>query len=117
MGKQWVRDERRRARIYMILVVIIAGSSQNANPPRFWGGVGDGLERKFGASPYVSKIFAAPYGPAVDEPLEELRYWNQLAIDVSGLDRSPVSPATGPFLPQFRPGRARCGGQCAPGGF
>ena len=76
----------------------------------FSGGIGDTFGQRFGADPHH-----APHVP-IDprhrpRPMVEsagmIRHWNQIAIDATGLDHTPVAPGESRvFGEQLGPGRA-----------
>ena len=73
----------------------------------FSGGFRDALGPRFNAAPNV-RIAPTPRNHASPvDPYAALRYWNQIAINASGLDHTPVAPGeTRIFGEQFGPGRA-----------
>src|SRR6185369_1415558 len=88
-----------------VLLTIVAATFGNvARAGDFPNGVRDTLGPQFG--PATQNVLAKPMrrGPGA---IETLRYWNQIAIDATGLDHTP--PAAGEtrgFGEQLGPGRA-----------
>src|SRR5262249_61765520 len=74
----------------------------------FEGGVSDALGPRYGAqehAPSLSNRHQAPHGGSV---ADWVRHWNEIAIDATGLDHTPVAPGEHRgFGEQFGPGRAR----------
>ena len=73
----------------------------------FDGGVSDALGPRYGArehAPSLSKRHPPPHGGSV---ADWVRHWNEIAIDATGLDHTPVAPdEQRVFGEQFGPGRA-----------
>ena len=73
----------------------------------FSGGVRDALGPRFNAKPHISEAprpRARWRGP---DSTDRLRYWNEIAINASGLDHTPVAPGENRvFGEQLGPGRS-----------
>ena len=73
----------------------------------FEGGVSDALGPKYGKHEYAPSPVTrhpAPHGGTV---ADWVRHWNEIAIDATGLDHTPVAPGEQRvFGEQFGPGRA-----------
>jgi len=88
-----------------VLLTIVAATFGNvARAGDFPNGVRDTLGPQFG--PATQNVLAKPMrrGPGA---IETLRYWNQIAIDATGLDHTPVAAGeTRVFGEQLGPGRS-----------
>ena len=76
----------------------------------FSGGIGDTFEPRFGADPYHAP--RVPIDPRrrprpVADSVGLVQHWNEIAIDATGLDHTPVAPGESRvFGEQLGPGRA-----------
>src|SRR3990172_2272263 len=73
----------------------------------FRGGVREALGPRFGASPRVRDGPKPPASRRGSDTASRIRHWNEIAIDASGLDHTPVGPGESRvFGEQIGPGRA-----------
>ncbi len=90
-----------------VLLVLALVVSAPAWADGFRGGVREALGPRFDASPRVRdgpKQRASRRGP---DTASHIRHWNEIAIDASGLDHTPVTPGENRvFGEQLGPGRA-----------
>ena len=88
----------------MAAAVLTLGLTPETSAQGFPGGIEEALGTKFEDSGHRP----APRPPRRgSEPLDVLRHWNDIAIDASGLDHTPVAPGeTRIFGEQLGPGRA-----------
>ena len=77
----------------------------------FSGGIGDTFGPRFGADP--NRVPRVPIDPRrrprpVADSAGSVQHWNQIAIDASGLDHTPIAPGENRanFAEQLGPGRA-----------
>jgi hypothetical protein len=90
------------ARALPFIFLFIAAASFAAEPP---GNPAEVYGPRFSASSVP--IQQEQVERRSSQPVDGLRYWNQLAIDASGLDHTPVSPGEArKFGEQLGPGRA-----------
>ena len=86
-----------------ILGFLVYGFTAVAWPQGFPGGHRDALGPHFEPIPGIRQSFKHPT-PGM---LDSVRYWNQIAIDASGLDHTPVAPGEARvFGEQFGPARS-----------
>jgi len=91
----------------LVSIGLLTGAASSSLADGFAGGFHDALGPRFEAVANLRMVptprpFASPFDPGAT-----LRYWNQIAIDASGLDHSPVAPGeTRVFGEQFGPGRS-----------
>src|SRR5437764_7499774 len=73
----------------------------------FAGGVSDALGPRYGAQGQPTSFPARHPAPHGGTAADWVHHWNQIAIDATGLDHTPVSPGESRvFGEQFGPGRA-----------
>src|SRR5207344_2437126 len=73
----------------------------------FAGGHRDALGPRFDAAPQARDAPRKRTGRRAADSLERLQHWNEIAIDASGLDHTPVKPGeTRVFGEQLGPGRS-----------
>jgi hypothetical protein len=73
----------------------------------FTGGHRDALGPRFEAAPQARDAPRKRTSRRAAETLDRLRHWNEIAIDASGLDHTPVKPSeTRVFGEQLGPGRS-----------
>ena len=58
----------------------------------FSGGVRDALGPRFNAKPHISEAPRPRARWRGTDSTDRLRYWNEIAINASGLDHTPVAP-------------------------
>jgi hypothetical protein len=91
----------------IISIALLFGAASPAHADGFTGGFRDALGPRFDA---VANLHIAPTPRPNASPFDagaRLRYWNQIAINASGLDHTPVAPGeTRVFGEQFGPGRS-----------
>jgi hypothetical protein len=72
----------------------------------FPGGIREALGPLYDATPYARDT-AKPRHPRRADSIGRLRHWNEIAINTSGLDHTPVAPGENRvFGEQFGPGRS-----------
>ena len=75
-----------------LIIALLAGlpliASVSAAADGFTGGVGEALGPRFGAGSRPPVLSRRAQGTGIDS----VRYWNEIAIDASGLDHTPVAP-------------------------
>src|SRR5438876_282814 len=73
----------------------------------FAGGVSDALGPRYGAQGQPTSFPARHPAPHGGTAADWVHHWNQIAIDATGLDHTPVAPGEARvFGEQFGPGRA-----------
>jgi hypothetical protein len=100
MARSWVTSAA-------TLTLLALGSGEPVSASGFRDGVRDTLGPRYHATTQQRPAppERAPRGGA--DVLRRLRHWNEIAIDASGLDHTPVSPGeTRVFGEQLGPGRA-----------
>ena len=104
-----------RGRLIAVLAMLFLAPTSVVLADGFSGGIGDTFGPRFGTDPN-----RAPHGPVVPRrrprPVADaagsIQRWNQIAIDATGLDHTPISqpPAPGDnrtkFAEQLGPGRS-----------
>jgi hypothetical protein len=79
----------------------------DASGQGFAGGIRDTLGQRFSADPPASQSPKQGAKHRGSDTLQRLRYWNQVAVDASGLDHTPVAPGENRvFGEQLGPGRS-----------
>jgi hypothetical protein len=98
---------RRRKRAVPALIVLALALPAAAAAEGFAGGLEEALGSRFGAAPQPRTASKdRTHTPGAD-PRSWVRRWNQIAIDASGLDHTPVAPGEERvFGEQLGPGRA-----------
>jgi hypothetical protein len=93
--------------IYASIFAIAAITAPDPVGAGFPGGVSDALGPRYEAQGHGASILLrhrAPHGGSV---ADWVRHWNEIAIDATGLDHTPVAPGEQRvFGEQFGPGRA-----------
>ena len=91
----------------VVSIALLFGATSASFGDGFAGGFRDALGPRFDA---VANLRIAPtprHSASPFDPGATLRYWNQIAINASGLDHTPVAPGeTRVFGEQFGPGRS-----------
>ena len=91
----------------LVPCIVALGFGSHAIAAGFAGGVADALGQRYGAQRQPSSLPAqhpAPHGGTV---ADWVHHWNEIAIDASGLDHTPVAPGEQRvFGEQLGPGRA-----------
>ena len=97
--------------IVALLVMLFLAPTSAVLADGFSGGVGDTFEPRFGTDPSrAPRVPIEPRrrpGPVVDSA-GSVQHWNQIAIDASGLDHTPIALEENRafFAEQLGPGRA-----------
>ena len=95
--------EQKRKLAIAALTSVILSLSVSAWSDGFPGGVHDAMGPRLNAGPRPPVLSRCAHTTGVDS----VRYWNQIAIDASGLDHTPVAPGEDRvFGEQLGPGRA-----------
>ncbi len=93
--------------LHVVPIALLFGAASSSFADGFAGGFRDALGPRFDA---ISNLHIAPTRRPSTFPFDPgatLRYWNQIAINASGLDHTPVAPGeTRVFGEQFGPGRS-----------
>ncbi|THJ25145.1 MAG: phosphatase PAP2 family protein [Nitrospira sp. CG24E] len=97
--------------IAALIVVSFLASTSTVWAGGFTGGIGDVFGPRFGADPqHAPRIPIDPrHRPrAVADAAGWVQHWNQIAIDATGLDHTPVAPGENraKYAEQLGPGRA-----------
>ncbi len=71
------------------LTLVALGSAEPVSAGGFRGGVGEALGPRFEA---VRGLRSPPATRRAGDAMNHLRHWNQIAVDASGLDHTPVAP-------------------------
>ena len=91
----------------VVSIALLFGAISSAHADGFAGGFRDALGPRFNA---VANLRIAPPPRRNASPFDAgatLRYWNQIAINASGLDHTPVAAGEARiFGEQFGPGRS-----------
>jgi len=97
--------------IAVLVAMLFLAPTSVVRADGFSGGIGDTFGPRFGADPN-----RAPHGPIVPrrrprpvaDAADSIQRWNQIAIDASGLDHTPIAPgeSRASFAEQLGPGRA-----------
>ena len=96
-----------RSGVIAILALLEVGLSLPARADGFRGGIGDALGKRFEAAPELGGARTIRPPRHGYDAKEQLLRWNQIAIDASGLDHTPVAPGESRvFGEQLGPGRA-----------
>lgn len=94
----------------VIFIATIIGSAAPQNSPSslgFSGGIRDALGPAFDSEQRSHDSGAQPPSRRGSHATAQLRHWNEIAINASGLDHTPVAPGEKRiFGEQFGPGRA-----------
>ena len=102
-----MRVIRRLAAIAATLALLALGSAAPVGAAGFRDGVRETLGPRFDAAPGLRGTPAARTPRHAAAAMSHLRHWNEVAIDASGLDHTPIAPAEARvFGEQFGPLRA-----------
>jgi hypothetical protein len=97
-------------RNYNVMVLTLALLTLSLHLPAWAGGFSDGVDDVLGPRYHAaSRLHAVPRHPPRHgiNSIARLHHWNEIAIDVSGLDHTPVARSEQrAFGEQFGPGRA-----------
>ena len=105
MSSSHLRNDAKYFRLVALLAVLAMCLCVAARAEDFPGGVRDTLGPQFGPASR-STVARPPPRPGTGAN-ERLRHWNQIAIDASGLDHTPVAAGESRvFGEQFGPGRS-----------
>lgn len=100
------RGKRIRKVVVSILCILIVSLSETVLADGYRGGVREALGQRFTTAANTATVSIRPqhHGSGL---LARLRYWNQIAINCSGLDHTPVPAGESRvFGEQLGPGRA-----------
>ena len=90
-----------------VLVILISVLTGPAWAGQFHDGVSDALGRRFEAPRYPPEEPTRRRPPPDTDSTSRIRFWNQIAINASGLDHTPVAAGENRiFGEQFGPGRS-----------
>jgi len=99
--------DRFRITIVALTAVLAVLATYDAVAEEFPLGVRDTLGPGFAARPQPRSAPGTPWNRHGADTLLRLRFWNQVAIDASGLDHTPVAPGESRvFGEQLGPGRS-----------
>jgi hypothetical protein len=95
--------KRNQKLIIALLTSLILIASASAWADGFPGGVRDALGSRFNAAPHSPVLSRRAHRAGIDS----VRYWNEIAINASGIDHTPVAAGENRvFGEQLGPGRA-----------
>ena len=102
-----MRVTHQLASIAGTLALLALGPAEPVRAGGFRDGVRDALGPRFEAAPELRSAPAPRTPRHAADGMSRLRHWNEIAIDASGLDHTPVAPGEARvFGEQIGPGRA-----------
>lgn len=99
-------ETRNLKSIIFFLIVLLNGMALSAGAQRAVRSAPEAWGPLYG-SESQNRVMYRSVAPQGEDPLARLRYWNEIAINASGLDHTPVAPGENRvFGEQLGPGRA-----------